>query len=616
MMRITFNLMNCGLGNNGGSFTIIKSANMLKELGHEVFIIDTSRNMHTWTPLKARHIVVRNEDDIPSADAIIATGFNTVKTTMRLPKRCGKKFHWIRGWEVWNMSESQIMKDVLEPPIIKIVNSYCLFHKLSKIGFDSEIVRPGHDFNDLYPTNNRKENKIILGGLFATPKHHTTKRTDWITEASRLIKNKFEHKKIELWMFGSVNNPKIKGIDKYIQQPSIEEKNRFYNNVHIWLAPSSLEGLHIPPAEALLTECPVVTTNAPLSGTQDYVIHDRTGLVAEDNLRSFVRYIEKLVRQPRVRARLGAAGRLKVLELGDRKLNMRRMVDVLEGTIKVSEPSPHVYVYKLDDILREIQESIVKKKPFSLIRFGDGGIKLIHSVLYSDKEQLDIILLKEGIPKHVVNEVLEQWTTFANSANFIDSPVVYFSDKFWPRYKAKFKQMSSKTTRLLKSWKELYSEIGFKNTRYCNPEVNFLMVLRRGRKQNLLSIMEGRKVGLITTFPEVCDKLREAGYDVDAIQIVGQYEEHYRNSYDFVIRQLKEISREYDLWLVAAGELGRVYSGLIKDLGGIAIDIGFLVEYWAFGEIPIRLEYFVEPYLKNDLELQLTFLGEQFARFL
>ena len=39
-MRITFNLINCGLGNNGGTQTIVRSANTLRELGHDVFIID------------------------------------------------------------------------------------------------------------------------------------------------------------------------------------------------------------------------------------------------------------------------------------------------------------------------------------------------------------------------------------------------------------------------------------------------------------------------------------------------------------------------------------------------------------------------------------------------
>ena len=38
------------------------------------------------------------------------------------------------------------------------------------------------------------------------------------------------------------------------------------------------EGLHLPPAEAMMTECAVVGTEAELSGIQDYIIPDETGL--------------------------------------------------------------------------------------------------------------------------------------------------------------------------------------------------------------------------------------------------------------------------------------------------------------------------------------------------
>ena len=59
-MRILFNSVNCGLGNNGGSSTIVHSANTLIELGHDVKIIDSMRNQFTWFELKAKHIVLKD----------------------------------------------------------------------------------------------------------------------------------------------------------------------------------------------------------------------------------------------------------------------------------------------------------------------------------------------------------------------------------------------------------------------------------------------------------------------------------------------------------------------------------------------------------------------------
>ena len=107
-MKLTFDLRRTGLGNNGGSATIIKSANMLQKLGHEVFIIDSIKNKHTWNKLEVPHLICKKNKEIPNADIIIATGYRSAQTTVDAPKRCGVKFHWIRAWETWKGSEEWI----------------------------------------------------------------------------------------------------------------------------------------------------------------------------------------------------------------------------------------------------------------------------------------------------------------------------------------------------------------------------------------------------------------------------------------------------------------------------------------------------------------------------
>jgi len=42
-MDIIFDLRNVGLGNNGGSLTLIKSGNTLQEMGHCVCFIDSGK---------------------------------------------------------------------------------------------------------------------------------------------------------------------------------------------------------------------------------------------------------------------------------------------------------------------------------------------------------------------------------------------------------------------------------------------------------------------------------------------------------------------------------------------------------------------------------------------
>jgi glycosyltransferase involved in cell wall biosynthesis len=331
-MRIIFDLRRVGLGNNGGSSTLVKSGNALVELGHEVFFIDSMRNQHTWTPLKAKHMNIKNDSQIPEADVIIATGYKSVGPTVKAPDRCGIKAHWIRAWEHWQMDERAIVAKVLEKPTLKIVNSICLQMKLLQYNQESYIIRPGYDFKELFPTHVRNEKKgIIIGGLYRAGVHGNRKRTHWLTEAARHMKTRY--KDVKFWLFGSEQNPGDRIIDNYVRSPSIKEKNKFYNNVDIWMAPTMSEGLHLPPAEAMLTECPVIATKAELSGTQDYIYDGITGIRSEDNLRSFLNDVDHLYSHPGCRTRMGKAGRIRILEIGDRKKNMKKLVDLINENL-------------------------------------------------------------------------------------------------------------------------------------------------------------------------------------------------------------------------------------------------------------------------------------------
>jgi len=321
-MKIIFDLRRTGLGNNGGSMTLIRSGNALVDLGHNVTFIDSGRNQHTWTPLKSKHIICNSDENIPDSDFIIATGYKSVIPTVQAPKRCGVKIHWLRGWETWIMPENRIIETILKAPTIKLVNSICLQRKLKRYGVESTIIRPGYDLDELYPMNVRNDRKIIiLGGLYSKGKHWNIKRTQWIFDAYNILKNKYD---VKLWMFG--NSSMSHKVDKYIQNPSINQKKYFYNNINIWLAPAMQEGLHMPPAEAMMTGCPVVGTEADMSGIEDYLVHGRTGFIAENNFESFLENIERLINDEPLRIYMGEWSREMIEHLGTRQFNMSKLI--------------------------------------------------------------------------------------------------------------------------------------------------------------------------------------------------------------------------------------------------------------------------------------------------
>lgn len=328
-MKITFDLRNTGLGNNGGSYTLIKSGNTLIDMGHEIIFIDSGKNQHTWVSLKAEHKIVRQKRQIPKGDFIIATGYNSVQETLMAPPTSGVKCHWIRGFETWLRSEKWIIKNILKAPTLKLVNGLCLQKKLKSLGFSSYLIRPGYDFDKFTAKRIRdKKDFLIVGGLNKQGRHVNSKRTAWIFETVKVLKKRYG-KRIQLWMFGMDDLPSTTVVDKYIKNPSTPDKNLLFNQVGVWLSPSMLEGLHMPPAEAMITECPVVGTNAEMSGTEDYLIHNETGIITNNDIISFIKGVDELILDDGLRKHLGRNARTKILELGNRVNNMEVLIGLL-----------------------------------------------------------------------------------------------------------------------------------------------------------------------------------------------------------------------------------------------------------------------------------------------
>ena len=273
------------------------------------------------------------------------------------------------------------------------------------------------------------------------------------------------------------------------------------------------------------------------------------------------------------------------------------------------------YIHKIRNIIKHLDSSIKEKSPFSLVRFGDGGIKAIHAFLFSDGEQILTICKKEGIPMNKFSELIQRWGETARKANYIDSQEMYFDGRFWPRLRAADKPMTKKTEERMLMWDDLYGRIEFENYNYCNPESNYLSVLQCGWP-NILDIMKNRKVCLITARPQVKSLLSLKGYNLDIVPIVGHYQNQYDKSYHNVMKYIEQKANSYDLWLVAAGELGRLYSGEIKACGGRCFDIGFIIEFWMGQNIHPRLLPFMQRNPMNYLELVLIDEGKKFKRFI
>jgi len=237
----------------------------------------------------------------------------------------------------------------------------------------------------------------------------------------------------------------------------------------------------------------------------------------------------------------------------------------------------------VSEVVRDLQVAIVSRSPFSMIRFNDGGLKVMKRFIdgttdYSTSRQ-------EGIPHFFFKNLIKSWINSANEADYIDSPEFYFIEK---THKKRGKT-SPDNWKLLSQWKEIYSEIGINiNRKFCSPEMGILLFAENAR-HNLIETIRHRSICCISNYYRVDRILSRHTRSVTVKLIPGFFGNHYDVSYDSIIDEIRKEANDYDLWILASGELGRIYSGEIRRNGGRSIDVGKVVDAWVTRRIDKRM---------------------------
>lgn len=259
-------------------------------------------------------------------------------------------------------------------------------------------------------------------------------------------------------------------------------------------------------------------------------------------------------------------------------------------------------IYNLDYILNDIDQKILNKDTFSIVRLGDGDIKLLKSIIYNTCNIKKF--QQQGIPITEKEWITSIYKNSCTNANYISSFDVYDGIQCWrriPRVQKKILQ-----------WKKVYQDVGITNENYCNPEIGFFLFLENRR--NLFSVIEQRKICIVTCFSSVKSKLNNLGYNAQHILIPGRNSNHF-SQYKKNIKYFKKYATKFDLFLVGAGSLGRGYSDCIKKSGGVSIDIGQVFDVWNNEILPPR----VRPYLnynKKNMSFNVKNEAKMFEKYI
>lgn len=262
------------------------------------------------------------EKNIPKADVIVATAYNTAFWVDRYAAERGRKYYLIQHYETWHGAEAEV-NHTWKLPLHKIVIAKWLWQMAQDFGeaWRTTYIPNGMNFSQFRVTASPATRPLRVGMLAHPFEWKGT--TDGI---AALVTAKQNLPKLQAILFGTHSRPTaLPDWIEYKQQPNSIELVELYNSCAVFLHPSWAEGWPLPPAEAMACGCALVAAANP--GVQDYAEAGVTAMLAE--VKNPAMLAEKLIEvltDAKLRQGLAEAGCRKIAEY-----TWTRATDALEA---------------------------------------------------------------------------------------------------------------------------------------------------------------------------------------------------------------------------------------------------------------------------------------------
>jgi glycosyltransferase involved in cell wall biosynthesis len=219
------------------------------------------------------------DEDLPDADVVIATWWETAEWVSALHPRKGAKAYFIQHHEVFPFLPIERSRATYRLPLSKIVISRWLKELMDREYDDSsaDLIPNSVDPRQFFAPARAKQPVPTVGFLYSTVSFKSLEVT---LAALDVVKRRLGQ--VRGIAFGSERLSSRLPLSSWIEfhhLPPQDHIRLLYGSCDVWLCGSSSEGFHLPPLEAMACRCPVVSTR--VGGPMDIIQAGVNGFLAQ-----------------------------------------------------------------------------------------------------------------------------------------------------------------------------------------------------------------------------------------------------------------------------------------------------------------------------------------------
>ncbi len=217
--------------------------------------------------------------DVPDADVVIATWWETAEWVNSLSSAKGAKVYFIQHHELHDFIPAASSRATYMLPLHKIVIASWLRNLMRDEYFDHDVdlVPNSVDKTQFYSAVRDKQPVPTIGFLYHTSQY---KGVDISLKVIRQLRDIFPD--LRVIAFGSILPPALAPLPPYIEfhhAPRQDDIRNLYAQCDLWLTASRSEGFNLPAMEAMACRTPVVSTRA--GWPEEAVITGHNGVLAD-----------------------------------------------------------------------------------------------------------------------------------------------------------------------------------------------------------------------------------------------------------------------------------------------------------------------------------------------